>query len=184
MRYGFKKGYTPWNKGKKIKFSKEHCENLRIAKTGCKRRKMTDEEKKKHGLALVGKYKGEKHHFWKGGISGLRDLIRHSFKYRQWRSDVFTRDDFTCQICGVRSGNGKRVDLNVDHIKLFAQIIQENNIKTVDEANDCEELWNINNGRTLCQECHRKTDSFGVKSHKLLKKLYETRNTQRQTRNN
>lgn len=170
-RNKFAKGYTPWNKGKKIDFSKEHCEHLRIAKTGCKRRKMTDEEKKKHSLALIGKYKGEKHHFWRGGISDLRDLIRHSYKYRQWRSDVFTRDNYTCQICLARSGNGRRVDLNADHIKLFAAIMADNNIKTFDEAMECEEMWNINNGRTLCWECHRKTDSFGTKAHKLLKKI-------------
>lgn len=168
---GFQKGYTPWNKGRKVVFSEEHRENLRKAKIGCKRRKYTEEEKKRHSLAMVGKYKGEKHHFWKGGISELRDLIRHSFEYRQWRSDVFTRDDYTCQVCFTRSGNGKRVDLNVDHIKLFALIIQENKITTVEEAKSCSELWNINNGRTLCVGCHRKTDSFGTKAHKLLKTL-------------
>lgn len=171
MRYGFKKGYTPWNKGKKITFSKEHCENLKKAKTGCKRRKMTEEEKKKHGEAMVGKYKGEKHHFWKGGISNLRDSIRHSYKYRQWRSDVFTRDDFTCQTCGDKNGRGKRVTLNADHIKLFSLILQENGIKTLEQAEECEELWNINNGRTLCEPCHRKTDSFGTKAHKILKNI-------------
>ena len=165
----FKKGYTPWNKGKKISFSQAHCDALSKAKEGCKRRPMTEDERKRHGLAMVGRYKGADHHFWKGGISDLRDLIRHSFKYRQWRSDCFTRDDFTCQECHARSGNGKRVDLNVDHIKLFALILKENNIKSAEDANSCEELWNINNGRTLCVDCHRKTDSFGTKAHKLLK---------------
>src|ERR1035437_7744346 len=95
----FKKGYTPWNKGKKISFSQAHCDALRKAKEGCKRRPLTEDERKRHGLAMVGRYKGADHHFWKGGISDLRDLIRHSFKYRQWRSDCFTRDDFTCQEC-------------------------------------------------------------------------------------
>lgn len=167
-RNKFKKGYTPWNKGKKIAFSETHKKNISKAKTGGTRRKMTLEERKRHGLAMIGKYKGEKHHFWKGGISDLRDHIRHTFKYRQWRSDIYTRDDYTCQLCGARSGNGKRVDLNTDHIKLFSLILRENNIKSVEEALKCEELWNINNGRTLCVDCHRKTDTYGVKAHKYL----------------
>ncbi len=166
---GFKKGYIPWNKGKKVNFSDAHRMNISKAKTGGTRRPMTLEERKRKSLSSIGKYKGENHHFWRGGISGITDLIRHSYKYRQWRSDCFTRDNHTCQKCGARSGNGKRVYLNVDHIKLFALILKENNIKNVEEADGCEELWNINNGKTLCVICHRKTDSFGVKSHKFLK---------------
>ena len=79
--------------------------------------------------------------------------IRELFKYRQWRSDIFTRDDFTCVWCGVRG-----VYLEADHFpKRFSEIITEYNIKTLDEALNCEELWNINNGRTLCNNCHNKT---------------------------
>ncbi len=166
---GFKKGYIPWNKGKKIHFSEQHRKNITIAKTGGARTPITEETRKRLSTAMRGKLTGEKCHFWKGGISDLRDLIRHNFKYRQWRSDVYQRDDYTCQECGARSGNGKEVILNADHIKLFAQILKDNDIKTIESAVNCEELWNINNGRTLCQECHRKTESFGVKAHKLLK---------------
>ena len=107
--------------------------------------------------------KGQIHRFgkanpnWKGGTSPLTMLVRSSFQYRQWRSDIFTRDDFTCQICGKRSEG----DLESHHIKSFNSIWLENNIKTFEEALNCEELWNINNGRTLCQKCHRKTENYG-----------------------
>ncbi|MHA1483149.1 MAG: HNH endonuclease [Candidatus Heimdallarchaeaceae archaeon] len=120
------KGYGKWMKGKKLPL-----------KT---RKKMSEA------------HRGEKAYQWKGGISLLSRFIRHCFKYRQWRSDVFTRDDFTCQECGVRGG-----DLEAHHIKPFYKIIKENNIKTLQGALDCEELWNINNGRTLCLQCHRKS---------------------------
>lgn len=84
------------------------------------------------------------------GATKLQELIRKCFEYRQWRSDVFQRDDYTCQHCGIKGGI-----LNADHIKLFSVILKEYNIKTLEEALKCEELWNINNGRTLHKHCHK-----------------------------
>ena len=90
---------------------------------------------------------------WKSGITSLARQIRGCFKYRLWRSDVFTRDDFMCQICSVRGGN-----LEADHYpKQFSAIFHENKIKNLQQALDCAEFWNINNGRTLCKKCHNKT---------------------------
>jgi 5-methylcytosine-specific restriction endonuclease McrA len=86
---------------------------------------------------------------WKGGINPLIVQTRGCYKYRQWRSDVFTRDGFTCQKCGLK---GTR--LQAHHIKSFASIIEEYNIKTFEEAEGCDKLWDINNGITLCKECH------------------------------
>lgn len=91
----------------------------------------------------------KKHKFYK--------QIRETFKYRQWRSDVFTRDNFTCTQCNARGY------LEADHIKRFIDIIREYDVKSPDEALNCEELWNINNGRTLCVNCHRETDTWGRK---------------------
>lgn len=92
---------------------------------------------------------------WKGGITPLTKLIRHLFEYRQWISDVFHRDDFTCQTCFKRGGY-----LHAHHIKFFSVIFKENNIKSVQDAIDCHELWNINNGITLCKECHKKQHEY------------------------
>jgi len=132
---GFKKGYTPWNKGKKL--SKEIGEKMGKSRSG------------------------SKHWNWKGGITEIKDRIRNCFKSRMWRSDVFHRDNFTCQICNIKSGNGKTVVLNADHYpKSFSKIIIENKINTIEKAESCEELWDLNNGRTLCLECHKKTDTY------------------------
>ena len=95
---------------------------------------------------------GEKNPNWKGGIMPLTEQIRKCFKYRQWRSDIFTKDDFTCQKCRKKSGI-----LNAHHLKDFSLILLENKIKTLEEALNCEELWNINNGVTFCKKCHNKT---------------------------
>src|SRR3990167_1806034 len=92
-RKGIKPKTAGWNKG--IKMKKEWTEKLRLNSK-----------------------RGELHYRWKGGITPLVMQIRHCFKYRQWRSDVFTRDDYTCVFCGQRGGW-----LEVDHYpKMFSTI--------------------------------------------------------------
>ena len=163
-------------------FSEERRRNISNSlkgKPGTNRgRKFSEEWKKK----ISGAMSGEKNHqygkvgYWKGkkrgkmpvewrkkisethlkqvaynykGTTKLFERIRKSFKYRQWRSDVFTRDDFTCQECGERG-----CYIVAHHIYRFARITEDYKIKTFEEAMNCEELWNINNGLTLCSDCH------------------------------
>ncbi len=102
--------------------------------------------------------RGNKNPMWKGGTTLLKTRVRDCFKYFQWRSDIFTRDDFICQECERRG-----VYLEAHHIKLLSKIIEEYEIKTLEEALICEELWNINNGMTLCRECHDKTKGYNKK---------------------
>lgn len=95
--------------------------------------------------------KGERPHNWKGGISPFRTSIRSSVQYRIWRNDVFRKDDWTCQICKIRG-----TYLEADHYpKLFSHIMNEYKIDTKEKALLCSELWDIENGRTLCKQCHK-----------------------------
>jgi 5-methylcytosine-specific restriction endonuclease McrA len=103
------------------------------------------------------KMMGVNHRLWKGGYNPLPDRIRRLYEYRQWRSDVFTRDDWTCQICGHKGY------VQVDHIKSFRTLLIEYKIQSIEEALKCSEIWDINNGRTLCAPCHKKTDTYGSK---------------------
>lgn len=105
----------------------------------------------------VKQFRGKNSPRWKGGITPLVRKVRNCFKYRQWRSDIFTRDDYTCQKCGIRG-----TEIHADHYpKSFSKIFKDNNLKTFEEALNCEELWNINNGRVLCKSCHLKTKNYG-----------------------
>jgi hypothetical protein len=49
--------------------------------------------------------------------------------------------------------NGQATQEEKHKIKVFVdkilKTLEENNIKTIDDANNCQELWNINNGITL-----------------------------------
>ena len=140
---GFQKGHKV-NVGKHWKVGRQGRENMRKAHLG---KKFSEEAKRKMSKAL----RGSKSYLWKDGRTKLQVLIRNCYKYRQWRSDVFTRDDFTCQFCRERG-----VYLEADHYpKRFADILDEYKIRTLEEALNCEELWNINNGRTLCKRCHK-----------------------------
>jgi len=105
-----------------------------------------------HKRKIRDKLKGENNYNWKGGVNTTYELIRKCFEYRQWRSDIFTRDGFACQMCGDNKGG----NLIVHHIKPFIKILQYYEITTLEEAIKCEELWNINNGITYCEECHKK----------------------------
>jgi hypothetical protein len=92
---------------------------------------------------------------YKNGSTSLNEIIRHSQKYILWRSQIFERDNWTCQTCQKRG-----TELNAHHKKPFIEIIKEFNIKNMEEAEKCEELWNLNNGVTLCSDCHDLT-KFG-----------------------
>lgn len=139
------KGRIPVNKGKKG-----------LWKSNRKGKKFPNHHSISYRKLLSEKMRGEKNLAWRGGTSKIGKIVRRCMYYQIWRTSVFTRDSHTCQECKVTGGY-----LNADHIRPFAVILHENNIKTIEQAIECLELWDINNGRTLCLPCHKKTETFG-----------------------
>jgi len=150
-----KKKLSEAHKGKQL--SEEHKLKISIGNKG---RFVSEETRKKMSKNMMGNKHG-----WKGGINPLVSQIRNSFIYRQWRSDIFTRDNFTCQKCEQRGGS-----LHAHHIKSLSSILQYYEIINLEEALGCEELFNINNGVTLCEKCHKKTDSYFNYKGKIIKR--------------
>jgi hypothetical protein len=148
--------------------SKEHKEKLSKVKKG---RKLSEEHKKKLSEAARRKwenpemrrkwsemFKGDKSYFWRGGVSTENQILKSSLEYNEWRRAVLKRDRYTCVFCGDRNhkGRGSRIVLNVDHIQPFALYP--------------ELRFDVNNGRVLCIDCHRKTDTYGFRINKLIVK--------------
>jgi len=118
--------------------SPETIEKIRATLWGSKRhiQKHTDAAREKMRIAHRNSVN------WKGGVTPINNKIRQSPEYKLWRTAVFTRDNYTCVWCKQWGGV-----LNADHIKPFA---------------DYPELrFAIDNGRTLCIKCHKKTSTYG-----------------------
>ena len=97
--------------------------------------------------------RGENHPRWKGGEYRLS---RKRPEYKAWRTAVFERDDYICQGCFKRGGI-----LNAHHIKTY---------KAYPEL----EL-DINNGVTLCKDCHYSIHSGSQRDEYPVQLLQEAR---------
>lgn len=110
--------------------------------------------------------RGENHPQWKGGRTHLCAAIRTMSEYKNWRTKIFKRDKYICQCCKY-----KIRQLQVHHIIPFYQILNQYNIKSLEDARACSFLWDISNGQTLCVPCHKQTDSYLVNQYTKLKTL-------------
>ena len=132
-----------------------------------KGRKLPEEVKRKLSIALKGKQNclghkqseerrraqakywaenREKHNHYIDGKgeerNGARQADMSRIEYRLWREKVFSRDNWTCVLCGE---HGCR--LHADHIKPYSQYPQLR--------------YELTNGRTLCVPCHKKQPTWG-----------------------
>lgn len=123
---------SSYRKGKKMPASA--IERIRAFQ---KRKVFSPETRKK----ISDSKSGANHHWWRGGVTaknwGERKAFMNTYEYKLWRKSVFERDNYTCIECNVRGG-----ELNADHIKSYSQYP--------------ELRLTLENGRTLCRNCHKK----------------------------
>ena len=156
----FKNGHIPWNKGKT--WNKENRNKIsktlkRKYKTGeiihgmlnRKHTKKTKIKMKNAKLKNPVRYwkdkkridmRGNKHPRWN---PLTKTNYIDAFKIKEWRNTVFKRDKYICQECGKRN-----CYLHPHHIvpKIECHLM------------DYDELiYDIDNGLTLCKECHMET---------------------------
>ena len=62
-------------------------------------------------------------------------------QYREWRKSVLERDNYACITCNSTE------ELNTDHIKPYSLYP--------------ELRYVVSNGRTLCEDCHKLTNTYG-----------------------
>lgn len=136
----------PYAKGFKRNKEKINMDGLLLGRGWNKGMKnhLSEETIKKMSLAHIGKI-GEKASNWKGGYKTENYRIRRRKEYELWRKKVYKKDNYTCQHC-LKKG----VYLNAHHIKSFRYYP--------------ELRYDINNGITLCIECHKR-------EHKKLRML-------------
>ena len=93
---------------------------------------------------------GENNPRWVGDRRKLKRPMT-SYEGNLWRTAVYERDNYTCQICGEHGGK-----LNADHIKPYSLY--------------SELKWELDNGRTLCISCHKQTPTYGWRMASYIKK--------------
>lgn len=71
-----------------------------------------------------------------------REKHNSDFRYQEWRQAVFLRDKYTCQHCGKVSGK-----LNAHHVRAW--------------ATHPDLRYRVDNGQTLCVDCHREVHRNG-----------------------
>jgi len=151
------------------KVSKEARKSIGLAHKGnkyCLGIKRTIEQRKRQSERMKGKkmseeakrkQSGSNSCHWKGGKTSFNKKLRKSKEFKGWRKQVFERDNYTCWICEEMGG-----DLHPHHLKEL--------------CNYFKLAFDINNGLTLCEFCHKAYTDYGIKCIKI-NQLYDNATT-------
>lgn len=114
-----------------------------------------EEERRKEELKQT-KIEEDKKNYQK--YLNLRKEIEQMPIYQRWRQDVLKKCDNKCQICGHTN------NLEVHHRISVFKILKYFKVSSIEGAFECKPLWDIDNGDTLCKECHDKMESSKVRN--------------------
>jgi hypothetical protein len=137
----------------KLRYKHHFCSNHCRAKwVGSNSTQTIDYKKKKREAwfktgKLPPRIPKEKHWNWKGGIWEGPNARLSDPEYLRWRKSVFYKDNYTCQICGIRGGR-----LSAHHMKVWAKYP--------------ELRYDVDNGQCLCYDCHM--ELHGLKKKQII----------------
>jgi 5-methylcytosine-specific restriction endonuclease McrA len=131
--------------GGKARLGYKHREDTK-AKASASHKKWCAENPEKVAERSA-KRRGENAYNWNGGSTRLNVMVRQLHENRKWINAVKARDG-QCLRCGSTA------NLEAHHIIELADLIEKHGIKTADEARETPELWDLENGETLCRPCH------------------------------
>lgn len=77
----------------------------------------------------------------------ISHYLRTHEKYDEWRAKVFKRDKYECSKCGTKK------NLHAHHINQLYDICDKYDMN-IDKILNSKEFNDIDNGITLCQDCH------------------------------
>jgi len=113
---------------------KQKSKETMISTYGVPYNMQRDDMKQMHLIA-------EKNNFWIDGRNRY-SIDRNNSQLKTWRKKVWERDDYTCMVCRKYDYKNKDHTLNAHHFEGYL----------VDE----DSRYDINNGFTLCKDCHTK----------------------------
>lgn len=153
-------------------YVKEKIVETNLIRYGCKytqqnpdvRNKTEETCLEKYGVrnyveVFKGQFIKENSPCWKGGVEYSR-VERATHEYINWRNKVYARDSYTCQKCGLKNhAGGRNVIINAHHIKNW--------------RDNTELRYDIDNGITLCEDCHNEFHSIYGKRFNTQEQLKE-----------
>lgn len=130
-----KNGRVTWlcrcNCGVEKVIDSRHLVNNATRSCGCLNKEHWAEVGRKTGL----RYCGSNSHLYKPELSDEDRAKWRDKKVKEWRREIFKRDDYTCQICKERG-----ISLAAHHLNCWSSFP--------------DERFDLENGITLCANCH------------------------------
>ncbi len=93
---------------------------------------------------------GNNHYNWKGGVTLFNKELRNFVRSIGWVRSVLKRDNYVCSECNKRGGK-----LVAHHITRLSYIREYFHIDSLCAAKKCDVLFDVKNGITMCEKCHK-----------------------------
>ncbi len=132
--------FAKWVRENNVWIGRKHTKSAKQKQSIAKKGKKHSIERR---IAQSARLQGIPIEKWSGFATTKTDRLKSTGEYKNWRKQVFERDNWTCQKCNAKGGK-----LHPHHIK--------------PKSTNPKVVFDVSNGITFCVKCHHKTDSYGV----------------------